>query len=195
MALDIAANRRAKKYSSRELAARILWQFVKPFFRVSPRPFFAWRNWLLRRLGAKVGRNTRIENSVRIQYPWMLEVGDYSAVGERVLIYNLGKVTIGTRVTISQQAHLCAGSHDYTRAEMPLERLPITVGDEAWICTDAFIGPNVSVGSGAVVGARAAVFEDVQPWTVVGGNPARFIKERVLGCPPNDERPRGVCDK
>jgi putative colanic acid biosynthesis acetyltransferase WcaF len=182
MPLDIAANRRATKYGHRELAARLLWQFARPLFRYSPRPLFAWRNFLLRCFGARVGRNIRFENSVRIQYPWMLEIGDYSAIGDYVLIYNLGKVTIGARVTISQQAHLCAGTHDYTRPEMPLERLPISIGDDVWICADAFIGPSVSVGQGAVVGARSAVFHEVQPWTVVGGNPARFIKDRVLEC-------------
>jgi putative colanic acid biosynthesis acetyltransferase WcaF len=180
MSLDIAANRRATKYSGRELSARLLWHIARPFFRYSPRPFFGWRNFLLRFFGSRIGRQSRIENSVLIQYPWMLEVGDFAAIGERVTIYNLGNVTIGARATISQQAHLCAGTHDYTRSDMPLERLPITIGDDAWICADAFIGPNVSVGQGAVVGARAAVFGDVSPWTVVGGNPAKFIKDRVL---------------
>ena len=88
----------------------------------------------------------------------MLEILDESAVGERVLIYNLGKVTIGTQVTISQQAHLCAGTHDYTRPEMSLERPPITIGDEAWVCADAFIGPKVTIGAGAVVRRTGGCF-------------------------------------
>lgn len=168
------------------MAARFLWQFGRLFFRLSPRPFFAWRNWVLRCFGARVGRNTRFENSVRIQYPWMLEIGEHSAVGERVLIYNLGKVTIGNRVTISQQAHLCAGTHDYTRAEMPLERLPIVIEDEAWICADAFVGPGVVIHEGAVVGARAAVFHNVEAWSVVGGNPARRLKTREMAAAPDE---------
>jgi putative colanic acid biosynthesis acetyltransferase WcaF len=180
MEIDINANRAAKKYSQRELAARILWWFARPLFRLSPRPFFGWRNSLLRCFGAHIGRNVRFENSVRVQYPWMLDVGDFSAFGERVLIYNLGKVTIGKRVTVSHQAHLCAGSHNYTAAEMPLLRLPISVGNDAWICTDAFIGPGVVVKEGAVAGARAAVFQDVEAWSVVGGNPARELKGRTL---------------
>src|SRR5262249_2508009 len=128
MSLDIVANRRAKKYDGCELTARLLWQLARPLFRYSPRPFFGWRNWLLRCFGARTGRKARIESSVLIQYPWMLEVGDFAAIGERVIIYNLGKVTIGARATISQQAHLCAGTHDYTHPDMPLERLPITIG-------------------------------------------------------------------
>jgi putative colanic acid biosynthesis acetyltransferase WcaF len=180
MELDIDANRRAKKYSQRELAARFLWWLLRPLFRLSPRPFFAWRNLVLRCFGARIGRSVRFENSVRVQYPWMLEVGDFSAFGERALIYNLGKVTIGERVTVSHQAHLCAGSHDYASAEMPLLRLPIGIGDDAWICADAFIGPSVVIQEGAVVGARAAVFHDVAAWSVVGGNPARLLKSRAL---------------
>lgn len=178
--LDIAANRRAQKYGGRELAARVLWSMAQPMFRFSPRPFFAWRCWLLRRFGAAIGSEVRIESSVQIKFPWLLTVGDFAAIGEGARIYNLGVVTVGARVTISQFAHLCAGTHDHTDPSMPLRRLPITVGDDAWICADAFIGPDVSVGEGAVVGARAAVFEDVKAWTIVGGNPARFIKDRVL---------------
>lgn len=184
MTLDIAANRRARKYSHRELAARFLWHFAQPLFRFSPRPAFGWRNGLLRCFGARVGRNTRFENSVRVQYPWMLEIGDSSAVGERVLIYNLGKVTVGDRVTISQQAHLCAGTHDYTRPDMPLERLPIAIANDAWVCADAFIGPGVAICEGAVVGARSAVFSNVDAWSVVGGNPARRLKTRTIQSGP-----------
>jgi putative colanic acid biosynthesis acetyltransferase WcaF len=63
---------------------------------------------------------------------------------------------------------------------MPLTKQPIVVGNDAWICADAFVGPGVVVGEGAVVGARAAVFEDVPSWSIVGGNPARLIKRREL---------------
>ncbi|HEY6008458.1 MAG TPA: hypothetical protein VIU40_09070 [Geobacteraceae bacterium] len=118
--------------------------------------------------------------STRIYFPWNLSVGDWSAIGEEALIYNLGRVTIGERVTISHRAHLCAGTHDYTRPDLPLLRPGITIGDEAWVCTEAFIGPGVSVGAGAVVGARAVVVKDVAAWSVVAGNPARFIKQREL---------------
>jgi putative colanic acid biosynthesis acetyltransferase WcaF len=178
--LDIAANRRAPKYTRREQFARVAWELAHPLFRFSPRPFYAWRRWLLRRFGARVGRNVHIHNTVRIQYPWLLEVGDFTAIGDGAWIYNLGPITIGARVTVSQLAHLCAGTHDYTRPEMPLQRLPITIEDDAWICAEAFVGPNVTVGEGAVVGARAAVFKDVEPWTIVGGNPAEFIKAREM---------------
>ena len=130
--------------------------------------------------GARVGRNVNIYGSAIIYMPWNLEIGDWSAIGEWALVYDLGPVRIGDRVTVSHRAHLCAGTHDYTDAAMPLSKPEIVVGDEAWICADAYVGPGVKVGEGAVVGARAVVVRDVSAWTVVAGNPARVIKTRVV---------------
>jgi putative colanic acid biosynthesis acetyltransferase WcaF len=178
--LDIRGNRAAAKYSSGEMCRRILWMALSPLFRFSPRPCFAWRRFILMLLGAKIAKGVHIYNSATIYFPWNLEIGKDSSIGEHAFIYNLAPVSIGDSVTVSQRAHLCAGSHDYTRPDMPLLKLPIVIESEAWICADAFIGPNVSVGHGAVVGARAVVMKDVNPWVVVAGNPARKIKNRVM---------------
>ncbi|WP_199484196.1 LbetaH domain-containing protein [Thiocapsa marina] len=99
------------------------------------------------------------------------------------MIYNLGPVTIGDRAAISHRAHLCAGTHDYRDPTLPLLRLPIEIGSQAWVCADAFIGPGCRVGEGAVVGAAAVVVSDVAPWQIVAGNPARVIRTRVLRSP------------
>ena len=179
-ALDIAANRQTAKYTGGELLRRILWGVGQLLFRLSPRPCFAWRRFVLHLFGAHVGREVHIYGSATIYFPWNLRIGDWSAIGEGALIYNLGMVTIGQNVTISQRAHLCAGTHDYCKPDMPLLKPPIEIHDQAWICADAFVGPGVTVGEGAVVGARAVVMKNVEPWTVVAGNPARFIKQRVL---------------
>jgi putative colanic acid biosynthesis acetyltransferase WcaF len=178
--LDIATNRAARKYSGGELLRRILWMLARPLFRFSPRPCFGWRRFLLRCFGACVGRQVHIYNNATVYFPWNLAVGDWSAIGEHVFIYNLGPVKIGARVTLSLGARLCAGSHDHTRADLPLLKPPITIGDQAWICADAFVGPGVTVGEGAVVGARAVAVKDVAPWTIVAGNPAREIAKRTL---------------
>ena len=158
----------------------MLWSLATPLFRFSPRIFFGWRNLLLRIFGAKIGSNVHIYNSATIYFPWNLEIGDWSAIGEHAYIYNLGRIRIGKHVTISQRAHLCAGTHDYRDACLPLLKPPIVVGDQVWICADAFIGPGVTVGEGAVVGARAVVLRDVLPWMVMVGNPARPVKKRIL---------------
>jgi putative colanic acid biosynthesis acetyltransferase WcaF len=79
---------------------------------------------------------------------------------------------------ISQGVHLCAGDHDMTDLEMPLRRIPISIGSDAWIGADAFIGPGVDVGNGAVLGARSAAFRDIPEWTVNIGIPARVHRTR-----------------
>ena len=176
--LDVEQNRRARKYSLGEMIRRVLWTLVQPLVRFSPRICFGWRRFLLRCFGAKIGRRVHIYSSATIYFPWNFEAGDDSAIGEGALIYNLGRVTLGERVTISHRAHLCAGTHDHTKPDFPLLRPPITIGSEAWICADAFVGPGVTVGEGAIVGARAVAMKDVKPRVIVIGNPARESKAR-----------------
>jgi putative colanic acid biosynthesis acetyltransferase WcaF len=108
----------------------------------------------------------------------LLEVGKHSAVGPGVEIYSVDRITIGDHCTVSMQAFLCTGSHDISHPQMVLTHAPITVGNGAWICARAFVGPGVSVGEGSVVAACAVVTKDVQAWTVVAGNPAIFKKHR-----------------
>jgi putative colanic acid biosynthesis acetyltransferase WcaF len=176
--LAIADNRAARKWTRKELAGRVLWAACGPLFRFSPRLLWGWRCFLLRAFGAKVGRNVQIHPSARIFIPWNLDIGDWSSIGFDALIYNLGPVTIGDKVTVSQRAHLCAGSHDFRDPTMTLLKPPITIGDESWICADAFVGSGVTVGNGSVVGARAVVVNDVQAGAIVGGNPAKVIGQR-----------------
>ena len=184
MTLDIAAAREARPYSRREYLGRIAWMLATPFFRLSPRPLFGWRRWLLRLFGARVGRRVNIYPSARIEIPWNLDIGDEASIGERVLVYNLGKVSIGPRATVSHNAHLCAGTHDYRDPRLPLLRLPIRIGADAWVCAAAFVAPGSDVGEGAVVGAGSICSGDVEAWTVVSGNPAVFRKRRELREPP-----------
>ncbi len=157
----------------------ILFSFL--FFRLFPGPFFRyWRNFILVLWGAKLGKHCSINARVTIYQPWQLELDDYVAIDRNVRVYNCAKIKVGSKVAISQNAFLCTAGHDYTKQTHPLITAPITIFSQAWIAADAFIGMGVTIGEGAVVGARACVFKDVEPWTVVGGNPARFIKKREL---------------
>lgn len=176
--LDIDQNRATRKWSRGELSGRVLWAACSPLYRFSPRLLWGWRRFMLRVFGAKVGKQVHIHPSVRIFIPWNLQIGDWSSVGFDALIYNLGPVTIGSKVTVSQRTHLCAGSHDFRDPAMTLLKLPITIADEVWICADAFVGPGVVVGKGAVVGARAVVVRDVGASDIVRGNPAEVIGTR-----------------
>lgn len=178
--LDVTGCRKTRNYSNRELCLRLLWATCSPAFRWSPRLLWQWRSGLLRLFGATVGKNVRVDPSVRVFAPWNLRIGSDSSVGYDAILYNLGSISIGDRVTVSQRAHLCAGTHDYTDARMPLRRASIAIGDEAWVCADAFVGPDVHVGTRAVVGARAVVMRDVPESAVVAGNPARVIKSRTI---------------
>lgn len=183
MKLDIAGNRAASKYSRSELLQRVLWGLLKPLFHLSPRLCHGWRRVLLRLLGADIGRAVQLHPSVRIFLPGLLSIGDEAAVSEDVRLYNLGPLTIGAQATISQGAHLCGGTHDDADPALPLIRTPIRIGDAAWVCADAFVGPGVTVGEGAIVAARAVCVRDVPAWQVVAGSPARVIRSRTVKSP------------
>ncbi len=137
-----------------------------------------WRRGVLRLFGAEIGRDVRIHPSARIAVPWNLRIGDEATIGDQAILYALGSITIGSRATISQNAHLCAGTHDYRRSDMPLLKTPITVGEGAWVCADAFVGPDVIVGAFSIVGARAVVLKSIPDGVIVGGNPARILRNR-----------------
>jgi len=162
--------------------ARVLWLLVYVFlFRpFATRLFKSYRTFVLRCFRAQLHPSVHVYASVKIWAPWNLTMGPYSTLGPGVDCYNQGRITIGSNTIISQKTYLCASTHDFKQADFPLICKPITIGASVWIAADAFIGPGVDIGDGAVVGARAAVFKDVASYSVVGGNPARFIKERVL---------------
>lgn len=133
---------------------------------------------MLRCFGAKVGRHVQIHPSAKVFIPWNLEIGDWSSVGFDALLYNLGPMKIGEKVTVSQRTHLCGGSHDFRDPAMTLLKLPVTIGDETWICADAFVGPGVRIGARTVVGARSVLVKDVPAASIVAGNPAKILGSR-----------------
>ena len=183
------ADKHRSCYGRAEQIKRIGWGLCRrTLFLWSPRPLWGWRNWLLRRFGARIGRDVHIHNTARIAFPWLLSIGEHSAVGDRAELYNLGTLTIGEHVTVSQEALLCGGTHDYTLRNMPLIRSEIRIENDAWICARAFVGPGVTVETGAIVGAGAVVTSDVAAWNIVAGNPAVLIKLREMEERPNAAR-------
>lgn len=148
--------------------------------RPTPRCFDGWRRFLLRCFGARIGRGARILGSARIWAPWNLEMGDYACISDYVDCYCVDRIRIGAHATVSQYAFLCTASHDIGDPHMRLVTAPIVIDEQAWVCAGVFVGKGVVVGRGAVAAARAVVVRNVEPWTVVGGNPARFIKKREL---------------
>jgi putative colanic acid biosynthesis acetyltransferase WcaF len=161
--------------------ARGVWSLVQAtLWRLAWKRVHVLRPAILRAFGADVAWRTQIAGSVKVYFPWRLSVGSETAIGPGVSFYNLGGLTIGKRVVISQNAYLCGGTHDYTRANYPLVCKPLVIGDDVWVGAAAFLCPGVSIGQGAVIGACAVITKDVAPWAIVAGNPARVIGTRVI---------------
>lgn len=168
-------------FSLKNRMLRVLWDLVyRLLFRFTPRPLHAWRVFLLRCFGARIAQHCHVYPNVKIWAPWNLEMHDHSCLANDVICYNQAKVTLQERAIVSQGAHLCTGSHDYNDSDFPLYALPIGIGQDAWVCAEAFVGPGVSVADGAVLGARAVAFKDLQSWGVYSGNPAQLIKQRKI---------------
>ena len=169
-------------FTFRNKLYRAIWNISYVFlFRPFGLPVFrSWRIYVLNLFGSKIHKSAQVYASVRIWAPFNLEMGQFSCLGRYVDCYNQGKITIGDHSIVSQKSYLCASGHDITCSNHPLITSPIIIQNQTWIAADVFIGPGVTIGTGAVVGARASVFKDVEQWTVVGGNPAKFLKLREL---------------
>ena len=168
--------------SRKHQVIRMLWSVVWGLLaRPLPRSVGSgWKRWLLRLFGARIASTAIVYSSARVYYPANLTMEAYSCLASDVDCYNVAPVTIGANSTVSQGAYLCTASHDISDPLNPLITAPIVIEDQAWVAAGAFVGMGVTIGQGAFVGARAALFKSVEPWTVVGGNPAKFIKKRIL---------------
>jgi putative colanic acid biosynthesis acetyltransferase WcaF len=160
---------------------RLIWRLTALFFfRPFSLPFCnPWRIFLLKCFGASIGKYSHIYASAYIPSPRNLSMGTHSTLGPEVKLH-FGKTKIGNKVTVSQRTYLCSATHETTSLNIPFVAGEIIINDFVWIAAEAFVMSNITIGEGVIVGARAAVFKDVAPWTIVGGNPAKFIKKRGL---------------
>lgn len=164
------------------LKSKIWAFFYSTFYRHSWR-FNHFRMFLLRIFGAKLhtdGGYVSLNPYAIIACPWNIEAGNLTSIGNRSWIYALDKITIGEKTCIGEHVKLLTGYHDISTRNFAFRTKPITIGSCVWIATGATVLPGVTIGTGAVIAAGAVVTKDVDPWTVVGGNPAKFIKKRVL---------------
>ena len=146
----------------------------------TPPPLRRWRRLLLSAFGARLAPTASVYGSARIWYPPNLTMGDYACIGPGVTVYCMAPLHIGAHALVSQGAHLCGGTHDFRDPHFQLIARPITIGARAWVAAEAFVGPGVTVGEGAILGARAVAMRDLEPWTVHSGNPAVALKPRVM---------------
>jgi putative colanic acid biosynthesis acetyltransferase WcaF len=172
-------------FSRSQRLYRLAWQATWLLLAAwTPPPLRGWRRWLLGLFGADLAPTANVYGSARIWSPANLVMGDHAAIGPGAIVYSMGRVTIGAYAVVSQGAHLCAGTHDVEDAAFQLLARPIAIGARAWVAADAFVGPGVTIGEGAVLGARACAMRDVAPWTICTGNPAQVIRERTIRFDP-----------
>lgn len=171
-------------FSMRNRVRRMVWNVASLFlFRYTPRPMHAWRAFVLRCFGSKVGNGVHIYPGVKIWAPWNLVLGDGCAMADGVTAYSQDTISLGRFAVISQGVNLCAGTHDYSKPGFPLITKPINIGNNCWVAAEAFIHPGVTIGNGCVIGARSVVNKDMPAWTVCAGHPCKPIKGRVMELP------------
>lgn len=158
---------------------RVLWGLCWTLLaRWTPPPLHGWRCFLLRLFGARIGKGVRVYGSSIIWWPGNLTMEDHAWLGRGANCYNQGHVHVGHRAVVSQGAHLCASSHDLSDYNFQLILRPIRIEANGWVAAEAFVGPGVTVGEGAVLGARGVALRDLEPWGVYSGNPAVLLKSR-----------------
>lgn len=151
--------------------------------RFTPPPLHGWRRLVLRCFGAKIAPGARVHASARIWHPGNLALGRNALIGPGARIYNQGHIAIGDHAVISQRAHLCASSHDPDDRHFQLVLRPIAISSRCWVAAEAFVGPGVTMSEGAILGARAALFEDAEPDGIYRGNPAVLVRKRNIPQP------------
>jgi putative colanic acid biosynthesis acetyltransferase WcaF len=159
----------------------LLWWLVQAIaFPLTPHFFQSARVVLLRFFGARIGQGVIIRPTARFTYPWKVCIGDYSWIGDDVVLYSLDEITIGEHCVISQKCYLCTGSHDLQDPAFGLQTAAIAIGNGAWVAADCFVGPGVKIGANAVIGARSNVLANVPHQQVCWGNPCRSRYPRTM---------------
>ena len=180
----ISANTAADGYlrpafSLQNRLMRLMWNLIwAVLYRLSPRPFHAWRSMLLRLFGAKMGPNCHFYPGSKVWAPWNLVCADQVTAGDGAEIYNPARIEFGSHAILSQGAYVCGATHDFDDPSFPLLAYAMRVGAYSWICARACVGPGVNVGEGAVLGLGSVASKDLEAWMVYAGAPAVRIKDR-----------------
>jgi maltose O-acetyltransferase len=133
----------------------------------------------------KIGKRVDVMNGVKIMSPQNVTIGHDVLLNEGVKIGGQKGVTIGNFVMISYNVNIVSENHAYKNSLLPMKKQgyyggAIVIGDDVWIGANAVILPGVIIGRGAIVGANAVVSKNVDPYSIVGGVPAKHIKYRFL---------------
>lgn len=165
-------------FSFSNRVVRLLWNITWISLAAwTPAPFHKWRRFLLCLFGADMALRTDVRGGARVWYPANLTMEENSILADGVNCYNMARIRIGSGTIVSQRAHLCAGTHAIDDPHFQLVARPIDIGRSCWIAAESFVGPGAHIAEGAVLGARAVAFGELEPWTVYIGNPA--VAKRV----------------
>ncbi len=173
----------------RSRVVRILWYLLNAIIFINPlMPLYGLKRRVLRLFGAKIGKGVVIKPNVNIKYPWNLEIGDHTWIGERSWFDSLEKIKIGANVCVSQGVYLCTGSHDWKDPTFSLIIKPIVVEDGAWLGCQSTVTGGVVVGSHSVVAAGSVASQDLPRYMICRGNPAKGVKPRNI----HTEKPKAT---
>ena len=165
----------------RDYGFRYLWSFVNVYlFKLSPRPFWLFRVYLLRIFGANIGKGVKLDPNIKIFDPRRLSIGDNSWVGPNCELYNYDQITIESDVALAQHVKLYTVSHDIRSSSFSTIHAPILFKNQSWIAADTFVGMGVIINQGAVLAARSSAFKTIPEWTINVGSPAKIIGNRVV---------------
>lgn len=168
-------------YKPGNVFLQVCWYFTNVLFFINPlNPFNGLKIFLLRLFGAKIGKGVVIKPGVNIKYPWKLKIGNYTWIGERVWIDNLGEVSIGNNCCISQGAMLLCGNHNYSKATFDLIVKPIVLEDGAWMGARSLAGPGTVMGTHSILTVLSVATGHLPPYSICKGNPATVVRERNI---------------
>ena len=157
-----------------------LWWIVQSLLiHTTPQFMYGWRRFLWRLFGAKIGEGVLIRPSARVTYPWKVAIGKHSWIGDRVELYSLGRIEVGSNVVVSQDTYLCAATHDHDKPDFPLVAKTIHIEDQVWIAAGCFVAAGITVGRGAILGARSVALRDIPVAAICAGHPAKVLKMRA----------------
>lgn len=159
----------------------LLWFFCQVIlFRLSPIPCYGFRRRLLKLFGCRLGKEVSVRPRARFHYPWRIEIGDYSSIGDDVWLYSVGAIKIGSHSIISQKSFLCTAGHNYDDQRFRTVVEPIIIGDGVWIAADVYVAPGVTIKDNTIIGARSSVFHDMPAGMICYGYPCRPVRNRKL---------------
>lgn len=141
----------------------------------------AFRLFFARLILKSCGNETAVEKGAN--FSRRVTLGDFSAIG--INAWLKGEISIGNYVLMGPNVTILTQNHKFSRTDIPIykqgatEEQVVIIEDDVWICQNVIILPGVRVGKGAILAAGAVITKNVEPYAIMGGNPAKVIKSRL----------------